>query len=79
MVTTIWALDDFTEANGATRVVPGSHQEPGARPDPAETVPVEMAAGSVLIFSGRLWHGERFRSACRNCSDSTSRHPIWGS
>lgn len=66
MVTTIWALDDFTAANGATRVVPGSHQEPGARPDSAQTVPVEMAAGSVLIFSGRLWHG-----AGANTSDGT--------
>jgi len=66
MVTTIWALDDFTAANGATRVVPGSHERSGGRPDPAATVPVEMAAGSVLIFSGRLWHG-----AGANSSDRT--------
>ena len=30
---TMWALCDFTEANGATRLVPGSHRwEPGRRP-----------------------------------------------
>ena len=29
----MWALDDFTEANGATRVVPGSHRWVAERPD----------------------------------------------
>ena len=56
MVTAIWALDDFTARNGATLVVPGSHQIAG-KPDPGEAVPVEMPAGSVLLFSGRLYHG----------------------
>lgn len=58
MVNTIWALDDFTIANGATRVVLGSHRWPRARrPSPGEAVAIEMALGSVLIYSGRLWHG----------------------
>ncbi len=57
MLTAIWALDDFTAENGATRVVPASHEGPARKPDPAETVPVEMPAGSVLLFSGRLYHG----------------------
>jgi ectoine hydroxylase-related dioxygenase (phytanoyl-CoA dioxygenase family) len=57
MITTMWALDDFTAANGATRIVPGSHLRPAGKPDPAETVPVEMPAGSVLLFCGRLYHG----------------------
>jgi ectoine hydroxylase-related dioxygenase (phytanoyl-CoA dioxygenase family) len=57
MISAIWALDDFTAANGATRVVPGSHLRPAGKPDPAETVPVVMSAGSVLLFSGRLYHG----------------------
>ena len=56
---TMWALTDFTEANGATRVVPGSHLAP-ASPDygaPYDSVPAEMAAGSVLVWHGSLWHG----------------------
>lgn len=56
---TMWALTDFTEANGATRVVPGSHlwdhaPEYGA---PYDSVPAEMPAGSVLVWHGSLWHG----------------------
>ena len=55
----MWALTDFTEANGATRVVPGSHLA-SASPDLSErydSVPAEMAKGSVLIWHGSLWHG----------------------
>lgn len=56
---TMWALTDFTEANGATRLVPGSHladasPEYGTQYD---SVPAEMPAGSVLIWHGSLWHG----------------------
>lgn len=55
---TIWALDDFTEANGATRVIPGSnHFEDRQRFDLADTEPAEMEAGSVLLYTGRLYHG----------------------
>jgi ectoine hydroxylase-related dioxygenase (phytanoyl-CoA dioxygenase family) len=57
MITALWALDDFTAANGATRIVPRSHLRPVGKPDPAEAVPSEMPAGSVLLFSGRLYHG----------------------
>ncbi|MET7400834.1 phytanoyl-CoA dioxygenase family protein [Dactylosporangium sp. NPDC005572] len=57
-VNVIWALDDFTAANGATLVAPGSHRWPaGRRPDPSQLVPAEMPAGSALVYSGRLWHG----------------------
>ena len=56
---TMWALTDFTEANGATRLVPGSHRwadvpEYGTH---YETVPAEMPRGSVLVWHGSLWHG----------------------
>ena len=58
VVTTIWALTDFTEANGATRVVPGSHKLEGERAfSLEESEPVEMQAGSVLVFNGQLYHG----------------------
>ncbi|MFM8971604.1 MAG: phytanoyl-CoA dioxygenase family protein [Actinomycetota bacterium] len=55
----MWALTDFTAANGATRLVPGSHLADHA-PDlmtEYESIPAEMARGSVLIWDGALWHG----------------------
>lgn len=56
---TMWALTDFTEANGATRLVPGSHL---ADSNPIyggsyDTVAAEMPRGSVLVWHGSLWHG----------------------
>ncbi len=56
---TMWALSDFTEANGATRIIPGSHladssPEYGA---PYESIAAEMPAGGVLVWHGSLWHG----------------------
>jgi len=56
---TMWALTDFTDENGATRVIPGSHQR-NRSPElgtPYESVPVPMRRGSVLVFNGSLWHG----------------------
>jgi len=56
---TMWALTDFTEENGATRVIPGSHL---ADHSPTfgrhyDSVPAEMPRGSVLVWHGSLWHG----------------------
>jgi ectoine hydroxylase-related dioxygenase (phytanoyl-CoA dioxygenase family) len=54
----MWPFDDFTEANGATRVVPGSHRWIDETPGPdAETVAVSMPAGSAMVYVGSLWHG----------------------
>src|SRR5580658_8109346 len=56
---TMWAVTDFTEQNGATRLIPGSHKrdEP---PNPLErydTIAAEMPKGSVLVWVGSVWHG----------------------
>ncbi|MFK7730416.1 MAG: phytanoyl-CoA dioxygenase family protein [Pseudomonadales bacterium] len=57
---TIWAIDDFTENNGATRVIPASHRWDGQHPGDGsehEMLPAVMPAGSVIFFLGTLWHG----------------------
>ncbi|WP_323993222.1 phytanoyl-CoA dioxygenase family protein [Nguyenibacter sp. L1] len=52
------AMTDFTAANGATRVIPGSHKWDDERcPQQAESIPAEMTAGSALIFIGSTYHG----------------------
>jgi ectoine hydroxylase-related dioxygenase (phytanoyl-CoA dioxygenase family) len=59
VVNTMWPLDEFTAANGATRFIPGSHRwEPGRRPaadDPV--VQAVMSPGSAMFYLGSLWHG----------------------
>jgi hypothetical protein len=55
---TLWALTDFTGENGATRVIPGSHRkEDRLEFQEADTEPAEMSAGSVLFYTGALYHG----------------------
>jgi ectoine hydroxylase-related dioxygenase (phytanoyl-CoA dioxygenase family) len=55
---TMWAMQDFTEENGATRVIPGSNTwADKLRPTLEETVPVEMPKGSVMLYLGSLYHG----------------------
>jgi ectoine hydroxylase-related dioxygenase (phytanoyl-CoA dioxygenase family) len=61
----IWLLDDFTELNGATRVVPGT-QRSGQTPQQAMTDPkaahpdevlLTAPAGTVVVFNSHTWHG----------------------
>ncbi len=55
---TIWAMTDFTEENGATRVIPGSNQfDDRLRFTEKDTVPAAMSKGSVLFYSGSVYHG----------------------
>jgi ectoine hydroxylase-related dioxygenase (phytanoyl-CoA dioxygenase family) len=78
MLNCMWCLVEFTEANGATRVVPGSHKldyspEYGKE---YETACAEAPAGSVIFFDGQLWHGgganttneRRYGIACYYCA-----------
>jgi len=67
----IWLLDDFSAANGATRVVPGS-QRSGQMPQDALEDPMaphpdqcllEAPAGSVVIFNSHTWHGGTFNGS----------------
>jgi ectoine hydroxylase-related dioxygenase (phytanoyl-CoA dioxygenase family) len=61
----IWLLEDFSEANGATRFVPGSHSW-GRLPEQEMSDPwsrhpqqqlLEAPAGTVVVFNAHLWHG----------------------
>jgi len=72
----IWLIDDFTEANGATCLVPGSHRN-GAVPeeamaDPSAPHPGEVLllgkAGTVVVFNAHTWHG-----GTRNRTDQPRR------
>jgi ectoine hydroxylase-related dioxygenase (phytanoyl-CoA dioxygenase family) len=58
LLSTMWALDDFTADNGATVMLPGSHRWPARPPRPDdERVPVVMPAGAVALYLGSTWHG----------------------
>jgi ectoine hydroxylase-related dioxygenase (phytanoyl-CoA dioxygenase family) len=58
-VSAIWALEDFTEDNGATQIIPGSHLWGMEHPDDREhrVVKAIMPAGSVVVFQAGTWHG----------------------
>lgn len=57
VVNTMWALDDFTEENGATVVFPGSHRWTGEEAVQTEARRAVMPAGSLMIYLGGLLHG----------------------
>lgn len=62
---TVWMLDDFTEENGALRVVPGTHR---LRKLPQDVLGdlkarheqerlVTGTAGTVVVMNAHMWHG----------------------
>ena len=58
-VNVLWVLDEFSEANGTTRVVPGSHKwprYPQAGESRQDEVLLHLPVGSALIFDAALWH-----------------------
>ncbi len=69
-ISALWALEDFTEENGATRVALGSHVDQGtnryyareeeydgASDRPDEIVQAIMPKGSLLFYLGNTRHG----------------------
>ena len=74
----IWMLDDFTDDNGATRFIPGSHHEDHADWTPesigrrgGETVAVGGSAGSLVCLDGRVLH-----QTGANTTDDELRHGV---
>jgi ectoine hydroxylase-related dioxygenase (phytanoyl-CoA dioxygenase family) len=66
-----WMLDEFTDENGGTRLVPGSHLKPFRPYDPSETIAACGPAGGALIFDGRIAHGTG-----ENRSANAQRHAL---
>lgn len=67
LITFCWAMDDFTEAGGATRVIPGTHvhrRHPSAEETEAAegAVPIICPKGSIACWDGSIWHGNYGRS-----------------
>ena len=57
-VSAIWAIDEFTDDNGATELIPGSHKwgDEGADADDGRVQQITMPAGSAVVFMGTLLH-----------------------
>ncbi|MFA5119920.1 phytanoyl-CoA dioxygenase family protein [Zavarzinia sp.] len=53
----LWAMTDYTEEMGATRVVPGSHLLDDREYTIEESIPAEMTRGSALFYTGKVYHG----------------------
>lgn len=50
-------IEDYTETNGATMVIPGSHLwGPEQKPNRKNAISVTCPAGSVIYFLGTLYH-----------------------
>lgn len=86
MINCMWAVDDFTEDNGATVLVPGSHLWPRvtALNLAYENLPPQlvtqgvMEKGSVLIYLGSLYHcGGANKTNKRRCGAVISYSLGW--
>ena len=52
----MWALNDFTSENGATRLYPGSHRLKGLQYPEDSYVQAVMPKGSFVFWLGNTWH-----------------------
>ena len=81
VVNAVWLIDEFTEDNGATRIVPGTHLsgihpsgdlvngEPRDLNAPVEgEIKVTGPAGSCFVYNAHLWHG-----GTQNCTNKLRR------
>lgn len=76
-IATVFAIDDFTEDNGATVIIPGSHKWGDDRQpaDSDQRVKAVMPAGSCILLLGNAWHGggenhsgkDRLALTCQYC------------
>ncbi|HEX5264222.1 MAG TPA: phytanoyl-CoA dioxygenase family protein [Phenylobacterium sp.] len=66
-----WMLDEFTDENGGTRLVPGSHLQAHRPYEQSETIAACGPAGGALIFDGRTVHGTG-----ENRSADSQRHAL---
>lgn len=57
MCNVLWAMSDYTEEMGATRVVPFSHLNDRADYTIADSIAAEMRRGSALFYTGKVFHG----------------------
>jgi ectoine hydroxylase-related dioxygenase (phytanoyl-CoA dioxygenase family) len=65
----LWAMSDYTEEMGATRIVPGSQYNGRDKTyTQAESLPAVMKRGSALFYTGKVFHG-----AGANLSDQIRR------
>jgi hypothetical protein len=61
-------LDDFTEENGATYLLTGSHRLPDKPPDDLffrDAVRAVAPAGSIVVFDSNLWHAAGINRSTR--------------
>ncbi len=59
-----WALTDYSEADGSTFFIPGSHKQyrhPKPNESREDAVHITAPAGSLILWSGRVWHGSKAR------------------
>jgi hypothetical protein len=61
-LTACWVTDEFTKANGAFMIIPGTQRRrrnPTAEESQAleGAIPVECPPGSVVLWDGAVWHG----------------------
>ena len=67
LFTLCWAMEEFTEVSGATKVIPKSHLE-RRHPNAEETrdepgaIAAECPANSIVCWDGSIWHGNYPRS-----------------